>query len=278
MSLLFCKMNNKKTIFLDTSILLEIAKSPGLVGNVCKFIDGNDYTLVIGIMNLIEIQKWKRYWHGVTSFISSVPFVISKNSEYITKAEVEHYPNEASLPIALASSDFPYSREQTIQAFEINLNGKIAGFERNYRNQYRTIWQSFIDNRQTFLPENGKSYTNAEVKTFFLITVMQWLYLDGYQHFLQREASAGRVINLECFKSIYLPLLGIFVEYFINKKNGKPSDVGDFYQLSIIPYVSLAVLDNERNSLIQNINKRKLFAQRFETYNHEDFQRIVNSK
>jgi hypothetical protein len=269
-------MDNRKTIFLDTFVLLEIAKHPDWAENVHKFIEQNSYVLVVGVMHLIEAYKWKRYWSESANFISSLPFFIAENPENITKAEVAHYPDEITLPIAFNPADFPYSVDELRQAIEINLQGKISSLEQNYRNEYRTIWQSMLDNRKTYLPDNGKNYSDVELKVFFMMNVMTWLYTSGHQDFLQKKISASQEIVLERFKSIYLPLVAIFVEYYINKKDGKPSDVGDFYQMGIIPYVDLAILDKERNALIQRVNREKLFPQRLQTCNLAEFRQMVD--
>jgi hypothetical protein len=70
--------------------------------------------------------------------------------------------------------------------------------------------------------------------------------------------------------------LAIFLEYYVGKKEGKPSDIGDFYQLSIIPYVNLAMLDKERNSLIQKINQQNLFPEKLIVCNLEKFKGMIN--
>jgi hypothetical protein len=269
-------MDNRKTIFLDTLVLLEIAKHPNLAENVYKYIEKNCYVLVVGVMHLIEAYKWKRYWSEIAKFISSLPFIIAENPENITKAEVANYPNEITLPIAFNPADFPYSNDKLRQALEINLQGKVSRLEQNYRKEYRSIWQSMLDNRKTYLPDNGKNYSGVELKIFFMMNVMAWLYTSGHKDFLQKKVSASQEIELECFKSIYLPLVAIFVEYYINKKDGKPSDVGDFYQMGIIPYVGLAVLDKERNALIQRVNREKLFPQRLQTCNLANFRQMVD--
>lgn len=269
-------MDNRKTIFLDTLVLLELAKYPDWAESVRKFIEQNNYILVVGVMHLIEAYKWKRYWSEIANFISSVPFVISENPEKITKTEVANYPDEITLPVAFDPTHYPYSKDELKQAIEINLKGKVSHLEKNYRNEYRSIWQSMLDNRKTYLPDNGKNYSNGELKVFFLMNVMTWLYTTGHQGFLQKKVSASEEIIIERFKSIYLPLVAIFVEYYVNKKNGKPSDVGDFYQLGIVPYVCTSVLDNERHNLIQRVNRQELFSQLLSTYNISEFKELVS--
>ncbi len=268
-------MDNRKTIFLDSFVLIELAKHPIWTENVREFIERNSYVLAVGVMHLIEIYKWKRYWSEIANFISSVPFVISEKPEHITKAEVEHYPNEISLPLTFDSSKHSYSKPELKEAIEINLKGKIAGFEQNYRKEYRNIWQSILDNKKKYLPDDGKSYSAVEMKVFFRINVLTWLFTGGHQNSLKREINPTQEVNIECFKSIYLPFLAIFVEYYINKKIGKPSDVGDFYQLGIIPYVSISVLDNERHNLIQRINRQGLFSQHLTVHNISEFKGLM---
>jgi hypothetical protein len=271
-------MDSRKTIFLDTSILLEIAKYPTWAGCVFNFIEQNDYVLVVEVMHLIEIYKWRKYWGGVAAFISSVPFVISENPENITKVEVTYYPQGISLPIAYNPAQSSLSKSELKQVIEILLKGKVSHLEQNYRNEYKNIWQSFLDNRKTFLPDNGKNYSDSELKTFFQWNVSNWLYATGHKAFLEKLVSTSQGIVVECFKSIYLPLLAIFVEYHINKKKGKPSDVGDFYHLGIIPYVEFAILDNERHELIERINRESLFSQRLHTCNLKQFKQMVIRK
>lgn len=269
-------MSNIKTLLLDTFVLIEIAKNPDWSQDVCKFITQNDYTIVIGTMNLIELYKWEKYWGGVASFISSVKFVVAENPEQITNAEVENYPNEVVLPIAFNPSDYQFLSETLREAIEMNLKGKIAAFEKNYRNEYKSIWQPMRDNRKTYPPDNGKNYSSVEIEVFLQTNVLQWLYTTKYKNFLERNISKSQAIDIKLFKSIYLTLLGLFVEYYINKKDGKPSDVGDFYQMSLLPYVSVAVLDKERHNLIQWINQEGLFPNKLCTYNLADFKKEIS--
>ncbi|SRR5258706_6608414 len=269
-------MDNKRTIFLDTNVLLELGKFPDWAETVRNFIEQNNFVLVIGVMHLIEIYKWKRYWSEIADFISSVPFVISEKPENITDVEVANYPNEIPLPTTFESTHYQYSKDELKQAIEVNLKEKVYIFEKNYRSYYRSIWQGMLDTRKTYPPSNGKNYSDAELKVFFLMNVMTWLNAAGHQAFLRKKVDASEVIILERFKSIYLPLVAILVEYYVGKKNGKPSDVGDFYQLGIIPYVDISVLDNERHDLIERVKRQELFPQALSTYNISKFKEQIS--
>jgi hypothetical protein len=100
------------------------------------------------------------------------------------------------------------------------------------------------------------------------------MLLKSYPDFVER-ASREEIINLERFKSFYIQVLAIFLEYYVQKKGGKPSDMGDFLQLSLVPYVDLAVLDNERNNLIQRINRDSLFPSSLRACGLSDFKAMI---
>jgi len=111
-------------------------------------------------------------------------------------------------------------------------------------------------------------------------SVLSMLFPD-YQDFLNRALAAaieeGRKdgINIERFKSVYIQALAIFVEYYVQKKAGKLSDMGDILQLSLVPYVDLAVLDNERSNLIQRFNREGLFPSHLRACSLSDFMAMI---
>ena len=96
-----------------------------------------------------------------------------------------------------------------------------------------------------------------------------------YVSFVEEQKASAQVINIESFKSAYIQALIIFLEYYVQKKGGKLSDIGDIYQLAIIPYVDLAVIDNERNDLFQRINQRNLFPEKLNTCNLAQFRKTI---
>ena len=70
-----------------------------------------------------------------------------------------------------------------------------------------------------------------------------------YRDFLQEKVSKSEEIKIVCFKSVFIQALAIFLEYYVQNKEGKLSDVADFYQLSYVPYVDLSIVDKERDDL-----------------------------
>jgi hypothetical protein len=266
----------KKTIFLDSFTFIRLAEDPAFSLAAKNYLLSGEYTLVIGVMNLIEIYKWRTYWREISDFISSVNFCITQNPDQVANAEVLNYPTKISLQTEFCSSDFSYSKAELINAIETNLDGKIALFEKSYRDNYEDIWKAIINNRSSFPPEDNGKYSSSQRWIFLQTNVMKLLY-PNHRLFMQKQVSEPNGLKIECFKSILIQTLAIFLEYYVGKKDGKASDVGDFYQLSVVPYVDLAVLDKERNSLIQKINRQGLFPEKLSTFNLEQFKNLIKS-
>jgi hypothetical protein len=263
-----------KYLFLDSFVFIRIAEDAQLANEVRDYITVNNFTLVVGVMNLIEVYKWKKYWEPVIELISSVPFCIAENPEKIAMSEVSSYPNEINLPTGFCSSESSFTETDLKKAIEVNLRKKISAFERSYRNYYRDVWKAILDNRKGFSPENDGKYSPSQKQIFLQINVLKWLY-PNHKKFLEQQIFQSKEIKIERFKSVYIQILAIFLEYYIQQKDGKPSDVGDFYQLSILPYVDLAVLDNERCNLIGRINKQNIFSENLPATNLAEFRKIV---
>lgn len=265
---------SKKYLFLDSFVFIRIAEDTNLAREVRDYVLASNYTLVVGVMNLIEVYKWKKYWEPIADFISSVPFCIAENPEQIAAFEVSKYPNIIELPVGFCSSEFSFSQAQLKNAIEINLHQKMSTFESHYRSYYQDVWEAILNNRSSFPPEKDGKYSPIQRGLFLQTNVLKWLYPD-HNKFLEQESSQSKEIKIENFKSVYIQMLAIFLEYYVQKKDGHPSDVGDFYQLSVVPYVGLPVLDNERYNLIQRINQQNLFLQNLPAMNLAQFRRMV---
>jgi hypothetical protein len=263
-----------KTIYLDTFALTGISTDPALLAATVKYIHANSYVLIVGIMNLMELYTWPKRWPEVSDFISSVPFCIAENPEKILALEVEQYPDVINLPVAFCSSEHSFSKTEIKEAIEINLKTKVALFEKKYRGQYQDILEEILSDRKRYRPsENGK-YSVAQRFTFMQINVLKFLFPD-YQSFVEEQRAKSQIVKIESLKTAYIQTLIIFLEYYIQKKDGKSSDIGDIYQLAILPYVDLAVIDNERNDLFQRINQGNLFPEKLNTCNLAQFRKII---
>ena len=159
---------NGETLFLDHFALVQIATDQPLAVAAKEFISANEYTLIVGVMNLVEAHGWRKRWSEVADFISSVPFCIARNPEEITDNEVRNYPNEISLPTGFCSSNGAYSRTELKAAIENNLKGKVASFDEHYRDEQQRILEAILINRRSFPPEENGKYSLHQ----------RWLFLQ----------------------------------------------------------------------------------------------------
>ena len=263
-----------KIIYLDTFALTAIATDSSLMSSVIKYIRDNSYVLIVGIMNLMELYTWPKRWSEVSEFISSVPFCIAQNPENILELEIQNYPSEIELPTNFCSSEHSFSQVELKGAIEINLKHKISAFEGNYRKQYEGILNSILGDRKNYPPDENGRYSAAGKLIFMQINVLKFLF-PRHNAFVAEQKAKSSLIKIECFKSAYIQALIIFLEYYVQKKQGKPSDIGDIYQQAIIPYVDLAIIDNERNDLFQRINRDEPFPGKLNTWTLSQFKKAV---
>jgi hypothetical protein len=271
----------KRYLYLDTFALVKVASDVALSSATKAYIENNGLTFVHGAMNLMEVVSWKRRWSEVIEFISSVPFCVAENTDRITAREVECYPDElTSLPVGFCSSDYAFSTDELRDALSLHLRGKVADFARDFRNKNEAIFQSVVGKVPSFTPERSGRYSPVEREMFMQSSVLSMLSPE-YLGFLRRELAAsqrnGRKdgIIIRKFKSIYIQAAAIFAEYYVQKKAGKLSDMADILQLSLVPYVDIAVLDIERTNLIQRFNRDQLFPSPLKACSLSDFKALI---
>jgi hypothetical protein len=267
----------KQILYLDTFASVRVASDAALAAATRTYIADKGYTLAVGTMNLMELVSWPKRWSEVLSFVSSVPFCIAQNSDEIAAKEVAAYPNElASLPVGFSSSDHSFSATELRDALSFHLEGKIADFAGKYRNNTEDTLKTILAKRESFQPEKSGKYSSIERQMYMQSSVLSMLFPE-HRDFLRRALATAKTegrkegINIDRFKSVYIQALAIFLEFYVQKKAGKLSDLGDIIQLSLIPYVDLAVLDKERNNLVQRLNRDKLFPSYLRACNLSDF-------
>lgn len=268
-------------LYLDTFASVRVASDATLASAAKAYIANENFVLVHSTTNLIELFSWPKRWSEVVSFISSVPFCIAQNTDKITAQEVASYPDELTdLPVGFCSLDYSFSTDELIEAISLHIKGKIADFARDFRSSNTGALQSILSKRGSFSPEKSGKYSSFERNLFIDYNILRML-LPEHERFVNNTIAAAAAeglkegINIERFKSIYIQMLAVFVEYYVQKKPGKPSDIGDLLQLSLVPYVDLAVLDNERNNLIQRFNRDGLFPSHLRACSLSDFKSMI---
>lgn len=267
----------RRFLYLDTFASVRVATDPALAVATRACLVREGFSLVVGVMNLMELVSWPKRWAELLSFVSSVPLCIAQNPEEIAATEVANYPSEiTTLPVSFCSSDHTFSADELRDALSTHLEGKVTDFASRFRSLNQEIFQSILSNRISFPPERAGKYTSVQRQIFLQSSVLRMLF-PSHRDFFGRLLAVGEEINIQRFKSAYLQALAIFIEYYVQKKPGKVSDVGDIHQLGLVPYVDLSVLDNERHNLIQRINREGLFPTSLRTCNLSEFKDILGT-
>lgn len=264
-----------KIFFLDSSVLVRISSDSSLASTIVGYINYYGYTIVVGTLSLVELYRRPgRKWSDIAEFLSSIPFCIARNPDGILDAEVATYPAEVILPMNFCSADYGFSKAEIKRAIEANMDGRIAQFDDAYRQIQHSTWKQILASRDQTPPDQNNKYSERERQVFLQTSIWAMVH-DFHPAFLQGLHSSGEVIDIKCFKSVYIQALAVFIEYYIQRKDGKASDIGDFFQLSYVPYVEFAVLDNERTDLIRRINQTKLFSRELRACNISQFKAVV---
>lgn len=265
-------INQRPTLFLDTLALVRIAANPTHSAQVTSYINEQGKLLVVSIWNLIELYQHQRRWTEVIQFIISVPFCLAQNPEQILDSEVQSYPVKSVLPMGFCSYEHEFPEVELAQAIEANLRDKLSKYDISYRREYMSVLDAMINNRTTFPPEENGKYSIFQRELFLQTNVLRRL-LSAHRDFV--EVHQSEEILIIHFRSVYIQTLTIFLEYYVQGKPGKPSDIADFQQICYVPYVNLAVLDRERASVVQRINRLKAFPELLAAFNLAQFISIA---
>jgi hypothetical protein len=263
-----------KTVYLDTFAFVKIAADESRAAAARRYFEEGGWELVVGTLNLLEIYSWPSCWSSVATFIASVPFCIAQNSDRVADAEVASYPGEIMLPTGFRSSDYAFSHADLREALEENLRVKIASFNEGFKGAYEDTLRTIVEDRDSFPPESGRKHS-PEQRWFFLQKAVLSMLFPRHAAFLKKLVASQEVIKIDLFRSVYIQALAIYLEYHVQRKIGKPSDVGDICQLALVPYVDLAVLDNERNDLVQRMNRENQFQQRLPSCRLSEFLETI---
>lgn len=242
-------------LFLDCCVLADIAEDPYLFQSAYRFVKNGSYTLVISSFLLLELRSHRLSPQAI-KFISSLPFVIAETSDVILGREAQLYPMCVELPTGYSSVDWPGKPEELCNVLLEHMDTKIREFETTFKKEKETIWFDIKSRVQRFAASNPSGiYTPSEVWIFLEDSVLRMLASEDLQK-ITNEANGQHYVEINCFKSALLQSSAIFFEYCIQRKQGKPSDLGDFYHLAYLPYCDLSVVDSERNDLIRRLVKQ----------------------
>jgi|AGTN01.3.fsa_nt_gi hypothetical protein len=261
-------LNVAKTLYLDSFVYAHIAKDPALAQNVRETILSDGFTLVVSTINLIEFLPHIKRLDAVTEFIASVPFAIAYNVDQLVDEEVRSYPTLMRMPLGFVSSETAFTNEELGNAIQENLVGKIQGFRDGYLKKAEETFEELLRKR-----DSGKAaFTNSDEINLFLMTNVLAMLLGSHPRFANEHVGNG--LNIEHFKVYSIQVLILFEDYYQQKKQGQPSDIGDILQIGYAPYVDLAVFDKAKIDTLRRLAKRNVLPA-MTCQNLSEFRRAV---
>ena len=267
-------------IFLDNWVLSDYTK-PDRLPYLSSYIKSNHLTVIIDSLSLTELYNpgWKNAQQNdrtarAANFISKHPTIIVDPVK-LFRAEIESYPQLVqSLPIEL---DFEVmsieNREQSLKLFLhhdelfINQGKDIRIWAENYEKE-KLDWLGNIEKIIGKAIQSGVltcdrtgCFANLEKeKENFLITLDRRHF--GYFSEKEREKLGTKIVGLFMGETSKLPAIRFASLCFwyayiqIDKTHlipRMPSDIGDFYQMSMIPYCTVFTADNNMQWLSKRI-------------------------
>jgi len=267
-------------IFLDNWVLSDYTK-PDVQDYLSIYIRNKQLTVVINSLSLTELYNpgWANSQGNdrisrVAKFIKDHPTIIVDPVK-IFRAEIENYPQPVqSLPIELDFATLPVEhREQALKLFlqhdKLFLNqGKDI---RIWVESYKKEKSNWLDNVEKIIDkaiqsgilirdETGRFMQLEKGKEDFLVTLDR----RHFSHFnaIERENLGTKIVELFMGETAKLPAirftsLCFWYAYIQTDKthpiSRAPSDIGDFLQMSMIPYCNVFTTDNKMHWLSKHI-------------------------
>lgn len=267
-------------IFLDNWVLSDYTKSdrqPYLSG----YIKNKQLIIAIDSLSLTELYNpgWENAQENdrivrATNFIARHPTVIIDPVK-IFRAEIENYPQRVQrLPIELdLEAMSTENRKQSLNLFLhydelfINQGKDIRVWVEKYKKE-KSNWLTNIDKIIVKAIQSGiltrdktGRFTQLEKeKENFLVTLDR----RHFSHFNkeEREKLGTKIVELFMGETSKLPAVRFtslcFWYAYIQTDKGHlipkaPSDIGDFYQMSMLPYCAVFTTDNKMQWLSKRI-------------------------
>lgn len=261
-----------KYIFLDNWALSDFTK-PDRQPYLSKYLEKNQFTVIIDSLSLTELYNpgWKNAQVAdrtarATDFLSRHPVIIVDPVK-LFRAEIENYPSPVqNLPIELDLEILPVKhRKQTLTLFlqgdplSTNQGKDIKVWSQNYE-KLKSDWLKDIDNIIDKASDSGLltrdkagKFTQLEIeKEKFLLTLDR----RHFAHFdaVERDNLGTKIVELFISEIAKLPAIRFTSLCFwyayiqIDKTHPisrAPSDIGDFFQMSMIPYCTGFTTDNK---------------------------------
>lgn len=272
----------RKYIFLDNWVLSKLTGA-GVRHRLITFLKSNDYTGLI--TSLLMTELYNPGWETTAKedravkavdFLSEIRCVIV-DPDKVFRAEIDRYPDPLkTMPVELDLQEIPDDqRAQILLQFMrrdisfLNQGKDIEGWCKNYKKlkgEWLNTTKSIIDHARNegILKQNkkGKFIDLEKSKELFLLT----LDLRHIHSVAEKDALLTKIIaqkssgNWFDLLAIRVTSLCIWYSYIdIDPSNippYKPSDIGDYYHIGLIPYCSAFTIDNPMQKLLQRFREQ----------------------
>ncbi len=267
-------------IFLDNWVLSDYTK-PDRLPYLSSYIKSKQLTIVIDTLSLTELYNpgWQNTQEGdrvarATKLIGKHPTIIVDPVK-VFRAEIESYPLQIpSLPIELNLQVMPAeNREQALRLFLhhdelfIQQGKDIRVWAENYK-KMKAEWlgdieRIIIDAVQSgvLTRDSAGRFTQLEAEKEQILVTFDRRH---FSHFSaqEREQLGTKIVELFMGGTSKLPAvrftsLCFWYAYIQTDKSHliprAPSDIGDFYQMSLVPYCEVFTTDNKMQWLLIRI-------------------------
>ena len=269
-----------KYLFLDNWVLSNYARGENFQP-LSQFIKENDYSIAIDSLSFVELYNpgWEAAGQNdrgakAVDILAQHPSVIVDSAK-VWKSELESYPNRVeTLPTELNLDQLPQPhRAKTLLMFLrrdntfVKIGKDIVAWSINY-GRLKKEWPDHVDmiinhalTIGTLRKKNGKFVDLPNLKEGFLRSLdARHLaeYYDNHKNHSLRitmsDMAAGASKELLSIRASSLCFWFSYVDIdkrFLPKRKG--SDIGDYYQMSLLPYCTMFTTDTTMYRLAQRV-------------------------
>lgn len=291
-----------KYIFLDTWVLSDYTKNHKWL-LLSEFIHKNNYTILFDGIGATELYNpgWQQTNDGdrmyrAAKFLSQHPCHIIR-PENVFRAEIQHYPSPlVELPVERSMDDFPL--ENKFPALLSVLSGDASLVEygidvKQWDIDYKSVKDKWEDDVTSIIESACKSGALLRNKQGKFIALEQskenFLEMLDRRHLgslTEKELQdlGTKIIELaigsmKILSAIRFSSLCFWYAYIETDKNfpmkRKGSDIGDFTQMSLIPYCSIFTVDKTMSRLLKQVMKEAKCHTK--VYNINEFDAVLKN-
>lgn len=290
----------KKYIFIDNWVLGSLADS-GFSEALTEYLKINDYIILLTPLSFVELYNpgWMHQKSGdrtqrAAKFLAGQPCVVVDPAD-VWAAEVENKLEPVSeLPVKLDLRELDNKwREESILRFlradELYLQqgNDIRAWSENHKKAKET-WLGTVNKIIDEACEAGNLCRHKKTGELMQLQKYKELFLfsmdfrhtsqeqiDKILDFKEMKMRAG---ELNCLSSVRLGSLIFWYLYVdvdkANKIKHQSSDIGDLYQLSLLPYCDVFTVDKSMMRLLERI-KEPVDPIRCRIYNKSKLREVV---